>query len=94
MHVEADDILLTPAFTSPGVCIFGPVLNALSKTDIDIARLEREINFLVTKGKTRQHVMITTDNDTNGTVRTVVSHDRRVVLVFVPLETELVKPLE
>ena len=53
MHVEADDILLAPAFTSPGVCIFGPVLNALSKTDIGIARLEREINFLVTKGKTR-----------------------------------------
>ena len=53
MHVEADDILLTPAFTSPGVCVLGPVLNALSQTDIGIARLEREINFLVTKGKTR-----------------------------------------
>ena len=38
--------------------------------------------------------MITTDNDTNGTVRTVVCHDRRIVLVLVLLETELFKPLE
>ena len=91
MHIEPDDILCSPTFTSPGIGILSPVSNALSQPDISIARLECEVNLLVSKGQTCQHVVVTTDDNTNGTVRTIVRNGRRIVLVLVWFETKLVE---
>ena len=93
VHVEADDVLRSPAVACPMVCVHSPVLDALLQPDIGIASLDGEIDILTAKGEMCQHVMVAADDDADGAVRAVVGIAHGIALVLVRLEAELVQTL-
>ena len=90
MNVEADDVLSAPTVTCPTVGVQCPVFDALFQYDMGIALLKGEVHILVTEGKSGQHIMVTTDNDADGTVRAVVRDSQGIVLVHIGFEFKFI----
>ena len=90
MYVEADDVLCSPTVTCPTVGVHCPVFDALFQHDMGDALLKGEVHILVTEGKSGQHIMVTTDNDTDGAIWTVVGDPQGIILVHVWLEVKFI----
>ena len=93
MDIEADNILCSPTVTCPVVGVHSPIFDALFQYDVGISSLQGKVHVLFTKCKTCQHMMVTTDDDSDGAVWTVVGVTHRIVLVLVGHETKIVKTL-
>ena len=90
MNIKSDDVLCSPAVTCPMVGVQCPIFDTLFQYDMGVAILQGEVHILVTESETGQYIMVTTDNDADGAVRTVVRDAQGVVLVHVGLEIKFI----
>ena len=88
MYVEADDVLSSPTVTCPMVGVQCPIFDTLFQHDMGIAFLQCKVHILVTKGESCQYPMVTTNDNANSAVRTVIGDAQGVVLVHVWLEAK------
>ena len=90
MDIEADDVLSSPSVTCPMVGVQCPVFDTLIQHDMGIALLKGEVHILVTEGESCQYSMVTTYDNADGAVRTVVGDTQGVVLVHVWFEFKFI----
>ena len=93
VNIETDDVPCTPSVTCPMVGVQCPIFDTLLQHDMGITLLQGEVHILVTKGESGQYITVTTDDNTDGTVWTVVGDSQWIVLVHVGFEIEFIKTL-
>ena len=72
MNIKTNDVLSSPTVTCPMVGVQCPIFDTLFEYDMGIALLQGKVHILVTKGESCQYPMVTTNDNANGAVRTVV----------------------
>ena len=93
VDIKSDDVLRTPTAACPLIGVHSPILDALLQADASVAASDGIVNVLVTECQSREHIMITTYDDANCAVGTIVGIAQRIVLVLVGLEAKFVETL-